>query len=361
MKKVSLSIIIILLVFSVVISGCSNESTTPATETVTASSTETVTATVTSTSQSGGKEIVINAIINGNQADPSLMAICQPIIDGINSRLEGEVKINLLGGAEVIPTLTMGDALQSGVIDLVFSLAGGMTASVMPASMARDLSQLTGAEERESGAYDVFVEAYAEIMNVRYLGLFHSGGGVRGYLYVDRPINSIEDFSGMRLRTYGVFAAVAEALGATPNTIGLMEVYTALQRGVVDGCFTTLGGGKDIKINETSAKYIVEPGIFWQTSPNLMNLDVWNRLSAHAQEVILDEMEKSEARSAQILYDTSMEQLDYLLANGMEITELDDATAEAFIQKAWDASWDFVLDADSSGYAERLMPLLKAE
>lgn len=56
-------------------------------------------------------------------------------------------------------------------------------------------------------------------------------------LILSKPINSIEEIKGKRIRAYGVSADVIEAFGGTPIAMAAPEVYQALERGIIDGVY----------------------------------------------------------------------------------------------------------------------------
>lgn len=94
-----------------------------------------------------------------------------------------------------------------------------------------------------------------------------------------KPINSIEDLKGLRIRGYGVSTDVIEGLGATAVPVAAPEVYTSLERGVIDGVY-----GFDfitaISYNlHEIAPYITDIGDGPHApSATIMNLNFWNSL-----------------------------------------------------------------------------------
>ena len=300
---------------------------------------------------------VIKAIVMVNIVDPYLMDRVNPFLDAVNKRLEGEVRIDLVGGAEVVGIFEQADAIKSGVIDFHLYQARGMPAALIPCVLVGDMSQYSGAGERESGAFDVWEEAYAQFLNSQYLGSFDNGDGMPFHLWLNEPIEKIEDLKGLKLRAYGAFEAVAKALGASPILMPLTEIYTAMQRGVVDGYITNSPTVRDQKLYEVS-KYVIYPGFFQSTSSAYMNLDTWNSLSKHAQDVIKEEVIKVEELGVEWLRTGNKEAMQEAMDGGLEIHELSPAEGKRLVDTAYEAGWKFALEKDPTGYAERLRPLL---
>ena len=77
------------------------------------------------------------------------------------------------------------------------------------------------------------IEANTEL---KVLGLIDSGGFF-AFTNSQRPIASVEDMSGLRIRTMTLptHEAIVSSLGGQPTALAWAEVYTALQAGVADG------------------------------------------------------------------------------------------------------------------------------
>lgn len=112
--------------------------------------------------------------------------------------------------------------------------------------------------------------------------------GTEIFLHSNKKVENIEDFKGLKLRTSGAWAEIAEELGASTIVVPGAEVYTALDRGVIDA---TEWGSPEI--NEPTgfidiAKYIVVPGMH-QPGGVLeceINKKVWEGLSQQDKDAI---------------------------------------------------------------------------
>jgi TRAP-type mannitol/chloroaromatic compound transport system substrate-binding protein len=109
--------------------------------------------------------------------------------------------------------------------------------------------------------------------------------GPMGYLsaenemWSNRKINSLADYDGLKIRTYGEWGKVLEDIGAAPLYLPAGEVYQALERGVIDA--TELGGPAldwVFGLHEV-AQYVYEPGVH---SPAAVGDAIWNRASYEA-------------------------------------------------------------------------------
>lgn len=116
---------------------------------------------------------------------------------------------------------------------------------------------------------------YAE-QGLYYLGVYFQPGPV---VMTKKPINSIEDFKGLKIRAPGAYGKLFHKLGATPVVINWSEIYTSLATGVIDG----VDGMNMIDHYEgkffEQAKYLYPlPVAGYQMLGTIVNMDDWNKL-----------------------------------------------------------------------------------
>ena len=162
----------------------------------------------------------------------------QPWADEIEERTEDRVEVQVypamqLGGR---PSDLYGQA-RDGVVDIVWTLPG-YSAGRFPLTEAFELPFVCGDAEATSQALNEFYRGWLqdEYEDTRPL-VFHAAAP--GHIHTaDRPVRSLEDLEGMKLRTPSrASAAMLEALGAVPIGMPVPRVYEALSRGVVEGAW----------------------------------------------------------------------------------------------------------------------------
>jgi TRAP-type C4-dicarboxylate transport system substrate-binding protein len=130
-------------------------------------------------------------------------------------------------------------------------------------------------------------------------------------LFSKTPIHTLEDFRNKRLRVHNPQTAVLmNALGAKPVPLALPEVIPSLERGVIDGLFTSscYGNGQEYwRVAKNVQNWSLGPINGWAV---LINEDVWNKLPADLQakmkaEMLLVQKEALETQSkfTQAAYD----------------------------------------------------------
>src|SRR3712207_2003804 len=97
-------------------------------------------------------------------------------------------------------------------------------------------------------------------------------------VFCRQPFASLADLRGRKVRTFGnSLVDLVTALGAQPVSIGFPEVYSALERGVVDCAISGTGSGGAARWPEVTT-HISNLPLAWAVSGYMVNLAWWNRL-----------------------------------------------------------------------------------
>ena len=198
----------------------------------------------------------------------------QKWITKFNAEGKGNLQINFIGGPKAIPTFEVGNAVKTGVVDIGLS-TGAFYTNVMPESDFLKLSQISVAEQRKNGAFDYINQVWNQKANMQYLARMVENQPF--HLYLNKKIDK-PDLTGLKIRITPVYREFFQALGANVTTTAPGEVYTALERGVVDGYGWPIGGIFDLNWQEKT-KYRVDPGFYDAEVSLIMNLDAYKKLS----------------------------------------------------------------------------------
>ena len=204
----------------------------------------------------------------------------------VNAEGKGLVQINNLGGgAKVMPPFEVANAVKSGVADIA-NVAGGFYTTVLPESDALSLSTLSAQELRKNGGHEYVNKLWNEKLNVQYLG--RSVDGLPINIFLRKPITK-PDLTGLRMRVIPLYRPFLESLNAQSLlTIPPGEVYTALERGLLDGYGWPVIGLFDVGI-EKQTKYRVDPGFYSVEVGVLVNLNTWKKMN-DAQRAFMNRM-----------------------------------------------------------------------
>ncbi len=170
--------------------------------------------------------------------------------------------------------------------------------------------------------------------------------GFRAHTNNERPIRRPEDLRGLKMRVppQEIYVATARAFGANPQEIAFVEVYQAIQTGVIDGQDNALSNIWDMRLHEVQ-KFLTITNYSTGPDPFLINLAWYEALPDDLKE-ILDEVARETIRfSDQLNRETEGDYLDRL-SGEMEVSyvtgdelqrfrELAETVYEQFIEKGY--------------------------
>ncbi|MEQ9664429.1 MAG: TRAP transporter substrate-binding protein DctP [Phycisphaerales bacterium] len=270
----------------------------------------------------------------------------EAFVERVNETGGDLIAIEYIGGPEAIPPFEVGNAVQSGVVDIA-NVTSAFYGNLLPEGDALHLATNTIQAQRENGCYDLVNQLHEERMNAHYLA--RTGDGIPFHLYLTQPIDG-PDLSGLTIRVTPVYRAFFAELGANLVQTAPGEVYTALERGAIDGYGWPVQGMLDLGWEEQTG-YRVDPG-FYQVDVNiLINLDVWEGLSDQ-QRAVLEEaaiwVEAQNAGNEAI----NAEERAAQEAAGVEAITFSEAQTETWLQTAQDAGWAAVEEINADLAAE---------
>jgi len=296
------------------------------------------------------EEVVLRAVSSFQQGSLIERPFAR-FVEKVNAEGKGLVQINYMGGPSAMPPFEVGNSVSSGVIDMAFVTAAFYT-NLLPAGDGLKLTEYTIQELRKNGGWEYINELHNKKMNAWYLA--RTGDGVPFHMYTNKPVEKA-DLSGFTLRVTPVYRAFFEALNASSIQTPPSEVYTALERGVVDGYGWPIQGVLDLGWQEVT-KARVDPGFYTVDVNILLNLDKWKSLSDE-QRAFLNKMaewvESTNAENEQINAEEAKKQA----AAGMTVYTLEGAEREKWLETAREAGWAQVLKA-APDTAPRLRELL---
>ncbi|MYL32016.1 DctP family TRAP transporter solute-binding subunit [Pontibacillus yanchengensis] len=149
--------------------------------------------------------------------------------------------------------------------------------------------------------------------------------GVRHY-YGKKPLQSVSDLEGMKLRTQtsGAVAEYWKKTGAVPTSVAWGELYQALQQGVVDGAENAYPYFVQQNHHKTkNGKYITETGHDYTTRFLLINGKKFENFSKEQKDTIMKAAEAAVKKEREALYSQEEEYKKKAKEDGAEINEID--------------------------------------
>ncbi len=270
------------------------------------------------------------------------MAHMHKYADAVKEYSDGQLIIDILGDGEVIPTEEQIFAVGAGTIDMIFSMGDDISQG-SPVGFAMALTNMSTKEERERGLWDYYREILARDCNVYYLGQLMSPQW--WILTSNIPAKSPDELKGLKIRCGATHFGSVEAIGAVPVSTPMMDIYPAMERGIIDAFVFPPQGWTQFGWQDVT-RYWVGPRIVrMQNSCPLINLDAWNSLTKEQQtwltQPIIDYEEDLYAYQWWVITGEEYGEASILKA-GLERIEWSDEDNKWF-QDSWrEALWDYV-------------------
>ncbi|MBR9651327.1 TRAP transporter substrate-binding protein DctP [Thalassovita aquimarina] len=261
-------------------------------------------------------------------------------VEKVNEAGEGVVQIEVRGGPEAIGMFQQPDAVRDGIVDMVYT-PGSFYGGALPEKDALVASNLTAPEARANGGIEMIDQIHQAKMGVKYLGWFDSGVCYNLWTrnepeFDDKGNLKVE---GLKLRGNAVYNAFfTDYLGAQVIDLPTTEVYSALERGVVDATGWTQIGLIDLKWNEF-LNYRIEPCFFSTDLGVIVNLDKWNSLSPESQKILQDVAIAHEKESVEALTAKRDDDFAKLEAAGMKVVSLEGEAKANYLAAAREKTW----------------------
>jgi TRAP-type C4-dicarboxylate transport system substrate-binding protein len=256
----------------------------------------------------------------------SLDFFLESVAQQVAKKYPGELKINLIGGPEAVKITDQVHAAQTGMVDIVHT-TNAYYVHLLPEADAMKLSNFTPWEERANGAWAYYNELH-EKKGLYFLGRI--GTDLPFSLYLTKPIKTA-DLKGFNIRVSPMYLQLVKGLGGNPVVIPPTEVYTALERNVVDGY-----GWPTIGIREWGwekhTKYIVEPSFYTGPHPMVMNLKTWNGLPKKFKDVIMEAAMEAEKKIVAYYQEEIKKEFSLLKQAGVQVIDLPPAEKEKFLR-----------------------------
>jgi TRAP-type C4-dicarboxylate transport system substrate-binding protein len=268
----------------------------------------------------------------------SLDFFFESVAQQVAKKYPGELNIIMIGGPEAVKIQDQVQAAQTGMVDIVHT-TNAYYVHLLPEADAMKLSNLTPWEERASGAWAYYNDLHEKKLGLYFLGRI--GTDLPFSLYLTKPIKTA-DLKGFNIRVSPMYLQLIKGLGGNPVVIPPTEVYTALERYVVDGyCWPTIG------IREWGwekhTKYIVEPPFYTGPHPMVMNLKTWNGLPKKFKDVITEAAMEAERKIVAYYVEEIKKEISLLKLAGLQVIDLPPAEKEKFLKVAYDEGWKDII------------------
>ena len=281
-------------------------------------------------------------------------AVLEQYLNNVTAIGGDKVKISV-AGPEVVPPFEQLQPVAAGVFDMLYT-HGVYHAGSKGIALVADAIEMDPLKRRSAGVWRFIDEYYQKHNNLKLVALITQS--FSGYhMFLKEPLSANGDVAGRKIRGTSSYHGVIRALGGSPVVLPPAQIYTALEKGVVDGACWPAAGMLSMKHYEV-AKYRVRPTFGSSHEPILVSLDSWNDLNAEEKEVLLAAGRRTELEMPWVGNEILAEETRELDGFGVKTLHLPPDKA-ALVKVAWTRSlWDLARKCCGDG-ADALYELAK--
>ena len=249
----------------------------------------------------------------------------------VETRTNGAVTVEIYANSQLGNERDMVESLQLGTIDVGF-IASSVLTSFVPEYALLDVPFSIQDEEHAARVVEGKVGQYLsdQLLTkqlIRTLGYYQNG---YRHIFSTKPIDSIEDFHGLKIRTMEtpIHQAAFTALGAMPTPMAFGEVFTALQQGTIDAAENSLDNIYSQNFHEVT-KHVTLSGHVSGFVVCCMSEKSWEKIPEEYHEAITEAGRISAEYEAELMKKSNDEAQAKLEEAGVTIHEIDRAPLEA--------------------------------
>ncbi len=261
--------------------------------------------------------------------------ILDPFMKGVEAASKGRMKF-LVSGPETVPPFEQLQPVGSGAFQFLFT-SGAYHFGTTPLLTAVEGMNADLEAVRASGIID-FLDKHYQKFGLKIIAMPITVDGAY-HLILRQPVGPSGDLVGRKVRGTPTHAPIIKMLNGTMVTLPPSEIYTALDKGVVDGAAWPRIGVKDYRWNEV-AKYLLRPGYGVNYEPIFMNLKAWNALAKEDQQILIQEAHKVEDSWFKESVNIWDKEEKSLIASGMIVTQMGAAQKAKMNAALSDGLWE---------------------
>ena len=239
----------------------------------------------------------------------------------------GKLKVNLFPGGTLGGDAPNVSALQGGTIEFVL-LNSGILASQVKAFEVYDLPFMFANAKEADAVVDgpVGQKLHASLADKGIIGLAYFELGFRNITNSKRPINTVEDLAGLKLRVIpnAINVDWVKALGANPTPLAFPEVYAAMEQKAIDGQENPLSVIQANKFFEVQ-KYLAITNHQYNPQSLIFSKKIWDTLGAAEKKILQDAAVEASVFERKTSREAATGTLDALKKAGMQVTEFSPA------------------------------------
>jgi len=267
----------------------------------------------------------------------------------VTKRTNGKVVVEYYPGGTLTKAKQCYDGVVEGMSDVGLSCLA-YSRGRFPVMAAVDLplgyKNAAQATNTANAVYEQFKPEELSDVEVMYF----NGHGPGLLFTVKKPVTSLAEIQGEKIRATGNSAKLVKALGGTPVAKPMPENYQLLQKGVVDGSMHPIESNKSFKLGEvckfgTDSFDVAYTTVFFI----VMNKDKWASIDPESQQIIRDLNKEWATKHAAAWDEADANGRKFFVDQGGEILELSAEESAAWVKAAQPVLDGYVAETNKKG------------
>jgi TRAP-type transport system periplasmic protein len=245
----------------------------------------------------------------------------------VAARSGGKLKVNVFPGGTLGGDAPTVSALQGGTVEITVLNSGILASQVRDFAVFDFPFMFANAREADAVVDGPFGQKlHARLAEKGIVGLAFWELGFRNLTNSRKPINTVEDIAGLKLRVIpnAINVDWVRALGANPTPLAFPELYAALEQKAVDGQENPLSVILANKFFEVQ-KHLALTNHQYNPQSFIFSKRVWDTLSAEERTLVSEAAIEAGRFQRQVNREAAAGQLDALKKAGMQVTEFNAA------------------------------------
>ncbi len=270
--------------------------------------------------------------------------------DEVKKRTNGRVEITYLPGGTLLSPVKMFDGVVNGIADIGVSHIQ-YTRGRFPVTEVFDvpLGFPSGwvATQVSSDFYNTYRPPEWNPVHLLYINT--SGPVILET--ISKPVRTLAEMKGLKVRATGRMTDVIKALGAVPIPLEMGDVYDALRRAVVDGVLVDLSTLKYWKFAEV-IKYVTST---WRLGTGItfycvMNKNKWDAMPPDLQKIVTEVAVETKDKQGALWNEMDIEGVDLFKSQGGQMISLPDEEVAKWIKAVEPVIADYKSTMVSKGH-----------
>lgn len=295
----------------------------------------------------------------GSPQHPQVVDFVDHFVALVKERTKNDVSFKVFNGGEMVQQQFVPTAVPQGTVDISLTSLETWSGRIPEATITSSpLWPYTQTKARDllvpgKPTFDYF-DAKLGANGAKLLALFDIGSLV---LTSRKKVTTPADIKGMTIRTPSKgISELLQALGASPVTMGVGDVYSAMQRGAIDGAVGGLQGAVGLKHYEVTKFALVRSPLFGAAlNGYVMNRAKWDSLPEPTRKAIQDSATEARNEMQDKLIASYEKYVKVLSDSGLELTTIDSGSER---WKQWNASLQSIAERDRKSQPAALVQLL---